>query len=226
MALKRCEDGHYYESSQFGACPHCGHADLYAQPTVPKRLTPPEDVAPAESAEAGSAATLARAQTAQHGANEGRTIGIFQKSLGIDPVVGWLVCVEGPARGRDFRIRSGRNFIGRGEKMDIRIEGDAAISREKHAVISYDPKRANFRLLPGDGAGLTYLNDETVDAAAELKPFDIIELGETTLWFVPFCGKHFRWRTEPERTDVWPPAAGSPPVRRDSRSGAGDEDRA
>ncbi|WP_424766536.1 hypothetical protein [Paenibacillus sp. sgz302251] len=30
---------------------------------------------------------------------------------GIDPVVGWLVCVEGPHKGNDFRLHSERNLL-------------------------------------------------------------------------------------------------------------------
>ena len=43
---------------------------------------------------------------------------------GFTPVVGWLVCTEGPDRGHDYRIRTGYNHIGRAEHMDICIRGD------------------------------------------------------------------------------------------------------
>jgi pSer/pThr/pTyr-binding forkhead associated (FHA) protein len=140
--------------------------------------------------------TLPRNAAGKHGRDEGKTVGLVQKKLGVDPVVGWLVCVEGPDRGRDYRVRSGRNFIGRAQQMHISIGGDPAVSREKHAAISYDPKHGHFKLLPGEGSGLTYVNDETVDVPVELKPYDTIELGETKLKFVPFCGEYFRWTTE------------------------------
>lgn len=189
MALKRCDSGHYYEAAQHTSCPHCGIADLRVLPTVGKR-----DAA-SSGAREGTVPLGGRAggRRAEPGGDDGKTIGVFQKKLGVDPVVGWLVCVEGPDRGRDYRIRNGRNFIGRDESMHIAIRNDAGISRDKHAVISFEPRRAQFKLLPGDSAGLTYVNDETVDAAVELKPFDRIELGETKLVFVPFCGERFQW---------------------------------
>lgn len=31
----------------------------------------------------------------------GKTVGVFQKNMKIEPVVGWLICVEGPEKGRD-----------------------------------------------------------------------------------------------------------------------------
>jgi hypothetical protein len=41
-----------------------------------------------------------------------------------------------------------------------------------------------------------YLNDEEVTLAVELNPYDRIELGESTLLFVPFCGAGFSWPVE------------------------------
>jgi hypothetical protein len=74
---------------------------------------------------------------------------------GIDPVVGWLVCIEGPDRGRDYRIHTERNFIGRAPTMDIAITGDPAISWDNQAVLSYNPRRHTFRLAPGTVAALS-----------------------------------------------------------------------
>ena len=124
---------------------------------------------------------------------EGRTVGYFQKPLGSEPVVGWLVCTRGPDRGRDFRIHSGRNFIGRSAGMHIAIQGDAAISREKHAVLIYDPRGNTFKIAPGESAGLVYRNDETVDVPTPLEAFDTLEIGQSHLVFVPFCGPRFQW---------------------------------
>lgn len=194
MALKRCDQGHYYEASQHTSCPHCGIPDLRVAPTVGKA-----DAPQAGTRGGSDEATVpigARPGQRQQSGDDGKTVGVFQKKLGIDPVVGWLVCVEGPDRGRDYRIRSGRNFIGRDEHMHIAIRNDAGISRERHAVLSFEPRRGEFKLIPGDSAGLTYVNDETVDAAVALKPFDRIELGESKLLFVPFCGERFQWTSE------------------------------
>lgn len=111
----------------------------------------------------------------------------------MDPVVGWLVCVEGKDRGRDYRIHTERNFIGRSAAMDIAIAGDEAISRENHAVVSYNPKNHGFRLAPGDSRGMVYLNDEEVLSATVLAAYDLIELDASKLMFIPFCGECFTW---------------------------------
>ena len=115
------------------------------------------------------------------------------KKVGIDPVVGWLVCVKGPSRGRDYRIRSGRNGIGRSEAMDVQITGDDTVSRENHAFLVYEPRKRTFSIRPGDGRGLVYLNGDEVIQASDIKAYDIIELGETQLMFVSLCGEKFHW---------------------------------
>ncbi|MCG6861053.1 MAG: protein kinase [Chromatiaceae bacterium] len=93
-------------------------------------------------------------------------------------------------------IHTERNYIGRAPTMDIAVTGDPAISRDDHAVLSCNPKRHTFRLAPGDSRGIVYLNDEEVDSATELQPYDRIELGETKLLFVPFCGERFAWSAD------------------------------
>lgn len=125
---------------------------------------------------------------------DGQTVGLNFKKLGIDPVVGWLVCTEGADKGRDYRIRSENNFLGRGENMHIVIQGDSTISRERHAVLSYDPKTNSFTLLPGSGRGIVHLNGEPLYQHRELSPYDEIELGNTKLMFVPFCGPKWQWK--------------------------------
>jgi len=186
MSMKRCENGHYFDSSKYSTCPSCGIEDLDIHATVIHQVPQPS-------------ATNTEGQTALHnqaprsGGEPGVTIGVFSKKIGIDPVVGWLVCIEGGDKGRDFRIRSERNAIGRAANMDICISGDDTISREKHGTISYNPRKNTFLLAPGESRGIVYLNDEEVAAPMPLKPFDVIELGQTKLLFVPFCGEQFQW---------------------------------
>ena len=109
------------------------------------------------------------------------------------PVCGWVVCVSGPRQGKDYKIRSGKNFIGRADDMDIQILGDNKISRRNHCVIVYDAKQGQTVLLPGDSNGLVYLNDEAVYVPTGLNIYDVIELGESKFLYIPFCGEHFKW---------------------------------
>ncbi len=181
QSLTRCQNSHYYDAEKHMSCPYCGVQDLELdiQKTMAKRSGTNKS-----GFDAGN-----RGQTPE----EGKTMGIYRRKMGIDPVVGWLVAIKGPAKGQDYRISSERNFIGRSEKMDISIPEDESISRETHAVVSYNPKNNSFRIFSGESKSLVYLNDEEVIAAEQLKPFDKIEVGETVLVFVPFCGENFIW---------------------------------
>lgn len=187
--LTRCKNGHYYDASKHHSCPFCGvqNLEIDIQKTMAKRSQ-------TGSGEPGVTRPIAGGAPGQ---DAGRTVGIYKKKLGFDPVVGWLVAIEGPERGRDFRIVSEKNFIGRSETMDISIPGDPSVSRENHAVVSFNPKNNSFRLFPGDSKGLVYLNDEELISPELLKPYDKIELGETVLLFVPFCGEQFVWKEVP-----------------------------
>lgn len=111
----------------------------------------------------------------------------------IRPVCGWIICIEGARVGMDYKIHDGKNFVGRGDEMDIQILGENAINRKNHTIIVYDSKKMNTVILPGDTAGLAYLNDEAVYVLTELKPYDTISLGNSSFLFVPLCGKSFSW---------------------------------
>lgn len=183
MAMKRCNNGHFYDSSKYMQCPYCGISNTETAPIIMDR--------PQANAAGGAVGKTMPMNSAPN--DEGKTIGIFQKEKGIDPVVGWVVCIEGPSKGADYRIKPERNFIGRNSDMDIALTKDQSVSGRNHAIISYNPKNGVFRLVPGDGHGLTYLNNDEIFSATEIKHGDIIELGATKLRFIPFCDGGFTW---------------------------------
>ena len=96
---------------------------------------------------------------------------------------------------------SERNFIGRGENMDIQISGDTMISRKNHCSISYNPKQRKFMLTPGDSNGLIYLNGEAVYNTVELRAYSVVEMGESKFVFVNLCGDYFDWEKEKARDE-------------------------
>jgi len=183
MALKRCENGHYYEQKTYSSCPSCGVDSLDLQATQTRNV----DVPPEEGT------TQARGSSGVKQRDTGVTVAMVRKKSGIDPVVGWLVCVDGPEKGRDYRIRSEKNHIGRGSNMDICISGDETISRDNHAMISFNPRNSKFRIAPGNSRGLIYLNDDEVDVPTDLTPYDLIEIGQGKYLFIPFCSEKFQW---------------------------------
>jgi len=180
-----CKNGHSYDPDKYSSCPYCG---------VQVDIGSTRPLAGGETASVGGPVPIrddaTRAERTappkyRPGA-EGETVHVWKKRLGgIDPVAGWLVCVEGPDRGRDFRIHTERNAIERGADMDIATTGDASISRENHAVLSYNPRRHSFRLAPGDGRGLTYLNDDEVSGAVELIPTIASSLAKAPCYSCP-----------------------------------------
>lgn len=170
MSLTRCANGHMFSTRKHGnICPYCSIS--------------------VEAAPSGDAA----AKKSVRPEEDEKTMPYLGETTGIDPVTGWLVCIEGPQLGQDYRIRAEKNFIGRSEDMHIRILGDNAISRRNHAVIVYDPKKRNFYLLPGDASGLAYHNNEAVYTPVELAAYDVLQLGRSKFIFIPLCGVHFEW---------------------------------
>lgn len=111
----------------------------------------------------------------------------------ISPVVGWLVCVEGLHRGRSFTLQAGKNFIGRNPSMNICLDGDKSVSRDRHVIIVYDPMNRAFYAQPGDSHELFYVNDRVVLTSVQLFDRDKITIGKAKLVFVPFCDLTFGW---------------------------------
>src|SRR5260221_1427992 len=136
----RCVEGHFYDPSKHNACPWCAlPADTAGgEKTRPVRPGAAESMPPAPPGAAGAPPPGPEA-----GARPGvtRRVGMAGKDLleKADPVVGWLVCLEGPDRGRDYRLHSEKNFIGRAPNMDVVLGGDDTVSREKHGVVIFDP---------------------------------------------------------------------------------------
>ena len=109
------------------------------------------------------------------------------------PVVGWLVCIEGTAKGRDYKIHSQYNYIGRAHHMDICISGDDCISAERAAVIAYDAEEKIFSFGPSMGHNIVRVNGKMLMNAVILNPYDELTIGKTRLIFIPLCGERFDW---------------------------------
>ncbi len=212
MQMKQCPSGHFFDQSTHAQCPYCNASSADIAKTVPvgsaaqsSPVSPPMPMG--SSGDIGSTVPVSRPGAGSVGVEFGktvanaspnsmdyeRTVAIIKKEMGIDPVVGWLVCVEGKEKGRDYRMHSDNNFIGRGEKMDICVRGDDTISRENHAIISYDTRDKVYYLSPGEGRSIVRLNEKALFSTASLAAYDKIELGNTKFVFIPLCGGEFAW---------------------------------
>ncbi|MCF8031874.1 MAG: FHA domain-containing protein [Desulfarculaceae bacterium] len=130
----------------------------------------------------------------------GDTVGIFKKTAGYEPVVGWLVCTSGDQKGRDYRIKPGVNEIGRDPESAVSIAlggADMAISRRWHAVIEYFNEENEFYINRKDNPEV-WRNDSRVLTLTKLDPFDRLLFGTTPYIFIPLCSEKFKWALDEE----------------------------
>ncbi len=198
IKMIECPNGHYYNAALYASCPRCS-AGQSANPQFPK-TTPPDKAtgagmggAPIPPTSPAQPAFVTDPRPAQPFEIHTQPAGGLSDEGQIEPVVGWLVCIEGPERGVDFRIHDGYNYIGR-EIGDIHIHGDNQISREKHAVISFYAKKQTFTIGPADGRNIIELNDEPVYSPMPVKSYDVITVGQSKLMLIAMCGDRFTWQ--------------------------------
>lgn len=201
--MKQCPNGHFYDQSRTAECPYCNSASANVNVTRPAWSGgAQESNAEPNANDIGVTVPVNQPLFTDHTRSlnftpvedSDRTRAVIQKDIGIDPVVGWLVCMEGKDKGRDYRIHTDNNYIGRGENMDICIRGDDTISRENHAIISYDVRDKIFYFSPGEGRSIVRVNGKAIFNTVEIKAYDIAELGNTKLIFSPLCGEEFNWK--------------------------------
>ncbi|MGM9937742.1 MAG: FHA domain-containing protein [Candidatus Ornithomonoglobus sp.] len=205
--MKMCRNGHRYDETQYDSCPQCDIENdskttaFTSNKQFRSNMTPRQDFRSYNSSDNRySNISSDESMYSSEGYldsyvddSDMHTVGLYKKIKGFDPVVGWLVCIEGASKGKDFIIKAERNFIGHDPSMDICIAGDNTISAKKHAIISFNPKENVFRVGPGDGHGIVYLNNNEVFTAEKLKRNDVIQIGQTSLMFIPFCDENFAW---------------------------------
>lgn len=208
--LTQCPQGHYYNAALHSSCPICngvgvtvpaGGAGAASAGNFPPTMKPDEigtfspTMAPGEMGGYSGNMTIPVNNFRDDGPEpfEPTMIGGDQSADGqLEPVVGWLVCIDGPVRGTDFRIHAGYNYIGR-EVGDIHIHGDNQISRQNHAMIAFDSSELTYYVGPSAGRNLIKVNGKTVLNAVEIHNYDVISIGTTKLMFVGLCGEHFTW---------------------------------
>lgn len=196
MAIVKCSKGHFYDNAKFSQCPYCGI------------MAPDDDVTVSLASQANRSAddkTVAlrpaslsegNMQNTESMADEDdKTVRFYEEQKGIDLIVGWLVCVSGMERGRDYRLHQGFNRIGRDYKMDIPVMDDKSLGREPVCAVVYDDRTNKFFAVQQQG-NMAYLNGEVLQGAVELKTGDIISAGKSRFEFVAFCREGRTWGNE------------------------------
>lgn len=184
--MKVCPSGHYYDASRYTECPYCKPGSNAA------------GFSGAPGGTVGAPASNMGATTPLHSSPKmEKTVRMDVRESGVEPVVGWLVCVGGEDEGRDYRLHAGNNFVGRSPEMDVSIRNDPSISGANHFSISYDRRYDKFFVAMGTGKEIVYVNDKPLAGGPlDLKKGDRIEVGRTTLLFVPLCGYMHQWTWE------------------------------
>ena len=203
MNLLRCANGHYFDGDKFNECPHCSEMHRDVTQTVPIEIEevgpvvePPITPIPEGPAVPQTPVTPeppVGPVPGPWGGGDEVTVGYYSDLIGKEPVVGFLVCVRGKYYGESFELKTGRNFIGRAANMDVVLSMDPKVSRERHAIIVYEPRARVFVAQAGDSHGMLYVNDQVVLTNEPLKAYDKLSVGDTELMFVPFCGPQFSW---------------------------------
>lgn len=119
-----------------------------------------------------------------------------QKEYQQQPVVGWLVCIDGPDKGKDFCLHGAKSAIGRRKDSAVLLT-DTKISRDGFpALIVYDDRKSHrFYLASGDASSHNNveLAGNMLLGQSLLNPYDEIRIEDTVMVFVPFCGEDFHW---------------------------------
>ena len=176
MAIVQCPKGHFYDDDKYFQCPHCGvslvtesrdgsNFALEDETVFLSDLEPEEDDA---------------------------TVAFWGNGSENEYVTGWLVCIDGPAKGEDYRLHYGFNRIGRSYKMDVCIEEDLQVTRDNHCSIVYEVRENEFYIMPSTGT-VTYLNNEIVMESKKIVTGDRIRIGKSLLEFVAFCRGEKKW---------------------------------
>lgn len=196
MKSIRCEKCQkFYDAEKYETCPHCQAApeQTPSEPTKPVRAPRKHEWRRKKKNEQEISAEPKRSGTegkenAAVCADDDLTIGVFN----YDPVVGWLVCIEGAYKGRSFELKTGRNGIGRAASMQIRLDRELSVADGKHAEIIYNHLDRSFYLAGEQDLPILH-NGEKLTQLAELDSYDEIVLGSAVFVFVRLCGSRFSW---------------------------------
>lgn len=192
MSIVRCPRGHFYDDEKYDTCPSCQGSNGPRWQFEDEKTVSLDAFGTGEMKRINLEAEEPFKQSVTGTWDSEKTVAL--SGYGREELLaGWAVCVKGSQKGKDFRLYPGFNRVGRSMDSDICIQ-DEGVSREMHCSLVYDDRKNQFYLVPGKGT-LTYLNEETIQAAANLQEGDRIRIGESVLEFVPFCKGDHVWQT-------------------------------
>lgn len=206
MSIIRCARGHYYDNIKFSQCPHCGvffmeeedktmaldfHSSLVMEDDGDDRTVALQS-ADTYVSDSNDEKTVSYYDNSAGVEEDDKTISSYVEEKGTDFLTGWLVCVKGPERGRDYRLHQGFNRIGRDYSMDVAVMEDDSISREPVCAIVYDDKSNAFFAVQQSGADV-FFNGTLLQGAVMLKDGSSFRIGESEFVFIAFCKEGCVW---------------------------------
>lgn len=184
MAIIQCPRGHFYNNKKNMQCPYCGQNE---EETMTVRLDP------ASSIQRDVLNLMVdKKERYVEEFDDQKTISIFSKNKGNDFVTGWIVCVDGPEKGRAYELHYGFNRIGRNPQADIFLEEDRQITRGIHCSVVYEYNKNEFFLVPEEG-NLVYMQDDFIPRSVKLKTGDVFKIGGSEFEFIAFCRGERKW---------------------------------
>jgi len=213
VADKRCENGHFIDES-WDLCPYCpadnSEPDIpvirpASRVSVPDPVSRPVSVAsppPAPASVASMPSSVPPGPRLVPPPPMERTIAVraaTPDNPSLQPVakryvVGWLVGLNGAARGESFPVRIGRNVLGRDRRSDVVIPDDQASSH--HADLVFRPEERRFILMDHNSTNGTYVNETEIEPRRDLAMKDVIRIGSHRYLFMPLCHDGFFWDDE------------------------------
>ncbi len=170
MKMKRCPVGHFYDPDMYETCPWCEQNPAAMMGGGMPNRGPEAFAQGAPMEEEKNESPLAAVRQAP--AEETRLVS------------GWLVCEEGPLRGRVETLYLGQNFLGE--------KGGPPLGKAPLRIV-YEGKRGQFWCSFLGGRDPLWVNGTMMLSTVELSARDRLRLGTNRFVFVPLCGEDFSW---------------------------------
>lgn len=173
MKIQVCQNNHVYDIEKYQNCPLCGAKKFssesngnHYQKIRLKNIPSEKDALP--------------------------TISPYD-SLNTYFVTGWLVCIEGSQKGRDYSLHYGCHKIGNFPSCDIFLNNNTE-TEICYCSIIYDPKSNRFYLSPKEETDV-FINHKIVRRVQLLQASDFIQIGSEIFEFIPFCTEEKTWES-------------------------------
>lgn len=172
LNVRLCSRGHVMDPS-WDTCHFCPQGEGAAKPKQMTEIEVPQAAAPSRA----KGGTII--ETPSHGSGKSGTV--VESTSAANKLVGWLVSFDWDKSGQDYKVREGKNTIGRDARScDIAIPQDTQLSNV-HATLIY----RNGKFLLGDEHSMngTFVNDKDISMVqlSEVQNNDLITVGNTKL---------------------------------------------